>query len=68
MKETYYFISNWKVHKLEMYYNPTESDICYYVVWNMHNGLVEYDGFKSIQQIRLILKYFNAKEREEDLI
>ena len=68
MKEEYYFISHWAIHRMDLYYDPTESDMCYYVLWNLNNGLVEHDGFETISYIRDFLKYFRAKERKEDLL
>ena len=67
MKEQYYFESHGQIHRVDLYFDPTESNMCYYVFWNLHDGLVESDGFDTLEQMRLILNYFNAKERKEDI-
>lgn len=69
MNKTYYFVNfHGQLHKIDIYYNSTKSNTCYGVIWNLHNGLIENAGFMTIDYANDFLKYYNAKEREEDLI
>ncbi len=68
MKKSYYFESHGQIHRADVYTEPDDDGKYLIVIWNLHNGLVENDShWDDLKQVNLFLKYFNAKEREEDI-